>query len=130
VLRNFEGYITTYEEPISYQPHDPTTCTFCLNQHDEGRQTGVWGLLKGDQLAIKPERFDEVHARGVETPPFKADEITWKPLAIGKEEPDPHGTPAPVTNVPKNGRLKGNGRRWSPPAGEAPPHGRTRHKKA
>jgi hypothetical protein len=25
ILRNYEGYITTYEEPVQYQPHDPKT---------------------------------------------------------------------------------------------------------
>jgi len=28
VLRNFEGLITTYEEPLDYQPHDPAQCAF------------------------------------------------------------------------------------------------------
>src|SRR5512135_1536352 len=28
-LRNYEGYITAYEEPIHYEPHDPKTCKHC-----------------------------------------------------------------------------------------------------
>ena len=27
VLRNYEGYITTYEEPVQYTPHDKANCT-------------------------------------------------------------------------------------------------------
>jgi lysine 2,3-aminomutase len=28
VLRNFEGHITTYEEPLAYRPHDKTACRY------------------------------------------------------------------------------------------------------
>ena len=29
VLRNYEGYITTYEEPPTYNRHDEAACTYC-----------------------------------------------------------------------------------------------------
>ena len=29
VLRNYEGYITTYEEPTAYTPHDRAGCAWC-----------------------------------------------------------------------------------------------------
>ncbi len=32
VLRNYEGYVTAYEEPVQYQPHDPTTCSYLPEQ--------------------------------------------------------------------------------------------------
>ena len=32
VLRNYEGYITTYEEPLDYKPHDRKTCSYCRDQ--------------------------------------------------------------------------------------------------
>jgi lysine 2,3-aminomutase len=64
VLRNFEGYITTYDEPNTYQSHDPETCSACQNRRPEQGQTGIAGLLEGEQIAIKPEGFDEIHARG------------------------------------------------------------------
>ena len=63
VVRNFEGYITTYTEPADYQRHDPTTCPACQSQQDEGPQEGVAGLLAGRRMAITPEGFDQVHHR-------------------------------------------------------------------
>ncbi len=64
VLRNYEGYITTYEEPVHYEPHDPKTCRFCQARRLEPGQQGVSGLLDGDQMFIKPEGFDQLHNRG------------------------------------------------------------------
>src|SRR6266536_2542004 len=32
VLRNYEGYITTYEEPATYEQHDKAACAYC--QHE------------------------------------------------------------------------------------------------
>ena len=29
VLRNYEGYITTYEEPPTYERHDEAACAYC-----------------------------------------------------------------------------------------------------
>src|SRR5690242_2572094 len=58
VLRNYEGYITSYEEPIEYTPHDPKTCKACQHKRPEPGQTGISGLLDGEELAIKPEGFD------------------------------------------------------------------------
>ncbi len=61
VVRNFEGYITTYEEPLEYKPHDPKTCSYCQNKRPEPGQEGVAGLLESNQMAIKPEGFDKTH---------------------------------------------------------------------
>ncbi len=63
VLRNFEGYISTYEEPPVYQPHDPSQCPHCQEKRAEPGQTGVSGLLEGEAMVIKPEGFDVVHDR-------------------------------------------------------------------
>ena len=38
VLRNYEGYITTYEEPPTYTPHDRAACAYCQNQRPEPGQ--------------------------------------------------------------------------------------------
>lgn len=83
ILRNYEGYITTYEEPVEYQPHDPKTCTFCQNKRVEPGQDGVMGLLDGDEMFIKPEGFDELHNRGGGMHRLRADDQKWKPLGIG-----------------------------------------------
>ena len=86
ILRNFEGYITTYEEPTEYKIHDPKTCSFCQNKRMEPGQTGITGLLDGDEMFIKPEGFDNLHNRGGGVHRLRADETKWKPLGIGSGE--------------------------------------------
>jgi lysine 2,3-aminomutase len=83
VLRNYEGYITTYEEPIHYEPHDPKTCSFCQHKRIEPGQMGVHGLLDGDGMFIKPEGFDNLHNRGGGTHRLRDNADKWKPLGIG-----------------------------------------------
>jgi len=86
VLRNYEGYITTYEEPIDYTP--AMSARFRGEPRPEPGQTGVHGLLQGEQMFIKPEHFDEVHDRSGIQHRLK-DERKWVPLGIGsgsKEE--------------------------------------------
>ncbi len=83
VLRNYEGYITTYEEPITYQPHDPATCPYCQSKKLEPGQSGVHGLLDGEDMFIKPAGFDQLHTRGGAQHRLRADNKKWKPLGIG-----------------------------------------------
>jgi lysine 2,3-aminomutase len=83
VLRNYEGFISTYEEPIHYEPHDPSTCSFCQSKRMEPGQSGVAGLLEGEELTIKPEGFDELHNRGGGMHRLREDTTKWKPLGIG-----------------------------------------------
>ena len=85
ILRNYEGYITTYEEPVEYKPHDPKTCKYCQNKRMEPGQTGITGLLDGDEMFIKPEGFDQMHDRHGIQHRLK-DESKWKPLGIGAGE--------------------------------------------
>jgi lysine 2,3-aminomutase len=61
ILRNFEGFITTYEEPLNYQPHNTKTCLYCQAKRKEPGQEGISGMLDGEYLSIKPEGFDERH---------------------------------------------------------------------
>lgn len=82
VLRNYEGYISTYEEPIEYTPHDPHTCKACQNKRTAHGQTGISGLLEGEAMDIKPEGFDLLHDRDGMEHRLK-DENKWKPLGIG-----------------------------------------------
>jgi lysine 2,3-aminomutase len=86
ILRNFEGYITTYEEPIDYQPHDPKTCSYCQNKRPEPGQEGLTALLDGDAMFIKPEHFDELHNRGGGSHRLREHSEKWKPLGIGSGE--------------------------------------------
>ena len=82
ILRNYEGYVTTYEEPTEYKAHDPATCSYCQSKRPEPGQTGITGLLDGEDMFIKPENFDLVHDRHGIQHRLK-DEKKWKPLGIG-----------------------------------------------
>jgi lysine 2,3-aminomutase len=82
VLRNFEGYITTYEEPLDYKPEKAAKARL---KRSEPGQAGVHALLEGDQMFIKPEGFDEVHDRGGFQHRLK-DGKKWAPLGIGPEQ--------------------------------------------
>jgi len=82
VLRNYEGYIATYEEPTEYTAHDPATCSYCQSKRPEPGQTGITGLLDGQDMFIKPEGFDLIHDRHGIQHRLK-DEKKWKPLGIG-----------------------------------------------
>ena len=83
ILRNYEGYITTYEEPTQYQMHDPKTCSYCQSRRFEPGQSGITGLLDGEDMFIKPEGFDELHNRGGGAHRLRANQEKWKPLGIG-----------------------------------------------
>mgnify|MGYP000964695644 CR=1 FL=1 len=83
IVRNYEGYITTYEEPTEYRMHDPKTCKYCQNKRPEPGQTGLTGLLDGDEMFIKPQNFDQLHDRDGIQHRLK-DESKWKPLGIGE----------------------------------------------
>jgi lysine 2,3-aminomutase len=88
VLRNYEGFITTYEEPIGYQPHDSSHCIFCQQKNAEPGQSGVLGLLEGEQMEIKPEGFDRLHMRDGEQHRLRDNVNKWKPLGIGDGNPE------------------------------------------
>jgi lysine 2,3-aminomutase len=65
VVRNYEGFITTYVQPTDYPLHDTATCTYCQARRSEAGQEGVAGLLIGQTLAIAPEGWHGLHQRGV-----------------------------------------------------------------
>jgi lysine 2,3-aminomutase len=79
ILRNFEGFITTYEEPVDYRPENAAQPTL---KRPEPGQSGISGLLDGEHLFIKPEEFDTVHDRGGFQHRLK-DDSKWIPLGIG-----------------------------------------------
>jgi lysine 2,3-aminomutase len=82
VLRNFEGFITTYEEPVDYIPSKAAQTTL---KRPEPGQSGVLGLLEGDQMFIKPRGFDDLHDRGG-LPHRLKDESKWLPHGIGEDQ--------------------------------------------
>jgi lysine 2,3-aminomutase len=85
ILRNFEGFITTYEEPTDYTP--AMAAKFKGLKRPEPGQTGLTALLDGEDLFIKPEGFEQTHGRDGIQHRLK-DDSKWKPLGIGapKEE--------------------------------------------
>jgi len=85
VLRNYEGYVTTYEEPVDYLPS--MAAKYSGEKRPEPGQTGITGLLEGEDLFIKPEGFDEVHDRHGIQHRLK-DAKKWMPLGIGPGEPE------------------------------------------
>lgn len=91
VLRNYEGYITTYEEPLSYEPIDPKLVSPYKSKFYEPGQSGVAGLLDGEAMAIKPAGFDQLHLRGGKMHRLREKTDKWVPRGIGdgksKENP-------------------------------------------
>src|SRR5690606_14348501 len=59
VLRNYEGYITTYDEPLDYDPGLIDHLDRQAVERSEAGQAGVSALLEGHAASIKPEGFDE-----------------------------------------------------------------------
>ncbi len=88
ILRNYEGFVTTYEEPTEYKAHDPKTCKFCQNKRPEPGQAGVTGLLDSEEMFIRPSTFDQVHDRGGFQHRLK-DDKKWVPLGIGSGQDHP-----------------------------------------
>ena len=86
-LRNFEGYISAYEEPVAYSPHDPAECADCKRKRTEPGQEGITGLLDGDELAIEPIDWAKTHARGGAEHRLNRDTGKWNPLGIGQNPP-------------------------------------------
>ena len=83
VLRNYEGFLTTYTEPLDYDPHAIDALDAQARQRLEPGQSGVLGLLEGDRLTIEPAGFNETHLRGAEQHRLNADASKWQPLGIG-----------------------------------------------
>ncbi len=88
IVRNYEGYVSSYEEPSDYKAHDAKTCKYCQNKRPEPGQAGLTGLLDGDEMFIKPLGFDEIHDRHGMQHRLK-DEKKWQPLGIGAGESSP-----------------------------------------
>jgi len=86
VLRNYEGYITTYEEPPTYERHDEAACAYCQHQRSEPGQSGVLGLLQGERMWIEPRGFNELHTRGNTEAHRLQDPAKWVPFGVGAIE--------------------------------------------
>jgi lysine 2,3-aminomutase len=82
ILRNFEGYVTTYEEPTDYKPEDSARFT---ERRPEPGQEGLTALLDGEQMFIKPQGFDQLRERGGIRHRLREGE-KWTPLGIGDDQ--------------------------------------------
>jgi lysine 2,3-aminomutase len=120
VLRNYEGYITTYEEPLTYEQHDKSTCKSCQSARPEPGQSGVLGLLNGERMWIEPTNFAEVHQRGNQQPHRLQQSDKWTPYGVGAIE----GSSRPALPVlppsAGNGESASNGNGASYAPGEEP----------
>jgi lysine 2,3-aminomutase len=88
VIRNFEGYITTYAEPLDYDPTAVQHLEAQVAQRAEPGQEGVSALLAGHKFDIKPEGFDDIHRRGRQGEHrLSADAHKWQPYGVGEERP-------------------------------------------
>jgi len=83
VLRNYEGFLTTYTEPLDYDPHAIDALDSQARKRMEPGQRGVVGMLEGERLTIEPAGFNETHLRGAEQHRLNADASKWQPLGIG-----------------------------------------------
>jgi len=86
VLRNFEGFITTYDEPNDYTGHTVARPEAAVN--DAAGREGIYGLLTGTAAHIKPEGFDQRHAR------------------LGEARYEAPPAPSAVTPPPGNGHTR------------------------
>ena len=108
VLRNYEGYITTYEEPTEYKRHDKANCEACQHARPEPGQSGVLGLLEGERMWIEPTDFQEVHQRGNVEPHRLQRPEKWTPYGVGAIEGKARETLPVLPSVATNG-TNGNG---------------------
>lgn len=108
VLRNFEGFITTYSEPLDYDPHDIVEQESRVLRRPEPGQEGVLALLQGERMFIEPEGFDQVHARGGKEHRLRSGDLSgkWQPLGVGAIEPAKPALESGETPPGANGRDK------------------------
>jgi lysine 2,3-aminomutase len=115
VLRNFEGYITTYDEPLDYDPHAVDHLDGLAVQRMEPGQAGISGLLDGRLSQIKPEGFDDIHRRDGIQHRLNMSDQKWQRFHMGEAL---GVSQKPLSGKSKNGKnghkskgQNGNGKR-------------------
>jgi lysine 2,3-aminomutase len=111
VVRNYEGFISTYVQPTDYQSHDAATCTYCQTLHSQDGQEGVAGLLAGRSLSIAPEGWHSLHQRS-EVSQVLPSEWFEREVAGNGHKPVPMGHNASRRQAAR--RKAGNGRKPVP----------------
>ena len=121
VLRNYEGYITTYEEPPDYEPHDtrraaPTAAPSAPSRARVASTRCSRAMPCGSSRA----GFAEIHTRGnQERHRLQAPE-KWVPYGVGAIEGQAGRSPSgPATAVGGVGRDPTSARRLRPGRGAA-----------
>jgi lysine 2,3-aminomutase len=93
VLRNFEGYISTYTEPTDYDPTLIRHLEEKVQRRPEPGQGGISDLLEGQAICIKPQDFDAIHRRGRQGEHrLSSDRHKWQPYGMAEEEKVPEGS--------------------------------------
>ncbi len=92
VLRNFEGYITSYDEPNDYTGHTVARPERPAQNYEAGAE-GVYGLLSGAAEHIKPQGFDKTHRRNAAavTAAAQARKVGWEPIPVQPAGAKPAG---------------------------------------
>jgi lysine 2,3-aminomutase len=100
VLRNFEGFMTTYQEPLDYDPAEIEHQEKLIEPRPEPGQEGVLALLEGDKMTIEPEGFSETHSRGGSEHRLRSGDLAkkWQPLGVGALEPELDKLPEPSSD--------------------------------
>ena len=77
--------MTTYQEPLDYDPEIIKTQEALIAPRPEPGQEGVHGLLQGERLSIEPEGFSVTHARGGVEHRLRSGDVAqkWQPLGVG-----------------------------------------------
>jgi lysine 2,3-aminomutase len=91
VLRNFEGYITSYDEPNDYTGHTTARPERPVANHEIGAE-GVYGLLSGAAEHIKPQGFDKTHRRNTAAAAAPARRVGWEPIPVQQTGVKPGGS--------------------------------------
>lgn len=95
VVRNFEGFVSTYVEPEDYTGPDMAVPPEWLPV--EPGQRGIAGLLAGEAMSIPPEGFHERHA-AFSRHRLNIDPEKWRPLSIGgASDPSAEDSPEPCS---------------------------------
>jgi len=118
VLRNYEGYISTYEEPEHYKRHDAAKCVDCRGARPEPGQEGVFGLLAGHEMWIEPKGHAEIHSRGNTEAHRLQDPSKWQPLGIGGAIEGSAGAPLKVLQASAAAQDLPSGTEERPKEGE------------
>jgi lysine 2,3-aminomutase len=54
----------------------------------EPGQSGIFGLLQGEAMSVKPEGFDALHIRGGKMHRLRENVEKWIPRGIGNGKPE------------------------------------------